>query len=314
MFRSTLPFIVVALCAAAAASAQDFRISLPNASPAEVSEELEKVLGIPVEVRGGARRQVSLDFAAVSPSRMLDRAAAALQGSWRMKLRVKAGRAEQAAPSPELEQMLALGLQDVTGARAFTVIARELKADLEMQGTLDRRVAIVAINVPANVVLDRVAEQAGANWSFSYIIQAPDAPEIVAPVVPVTPTSPVAPDPSRRPATGPRVTPAPAPRPAPAPPVLSGLELRATLREGLDHILRVQPSKRTQAIRDFVADGERLFGLVAGLPPAERKARLQAAQPILSLWRRLYRGLAPEVAKEYAPVTQLLERHLARPR
>src|SRR5687768_8424365 len=84
--------VAVFLSAATVCGAQVVRVDLRNAGPREVERELQQALGAPVEVRGGIGRTVTLNLATGSPSLTLDRVAAVMGGSWRMKLRVRAGR------------------------------------------------------------------------------------------------------------------------------------------------------------------------------------------------------------------------------
>jgi hypothetical protein len=288
------------------ASAETLQVRLENAGPAEVSRELERVLGTPVEVRGGADRRVTLRLIAPSPSLVVERVAAALGGTWRIRLRVKAGRTEPLPPSPSLEQRMALGLQDVTAARAFLLIARDLKAELETEGDLGKRVAVRAFSISASSVLDQVAEQAGATWSLVYLIDVPEAP----PPPPPSPPTARSQEPS----------PSSPPRPAPSPPrelsltlpssLPSGIELRAALLEAFSHILKVGPDRRSEAVGEFVGNAGRLFKALDRLSPVERDTRIRTMIPLLTAWRRLYRGLAPDVQRQLAPAMELLERNL----
>lgn len=281
------------------AHAEPQPVSLQAASPADAARALQHLLGAPVEVRGGEGRKITLNLPANTPPlKALDRVALQMGGSWRMKLQVKSGKPETPRPAPVIDHNVALGLQDVTAARAFTLVARDLKAELELEGDLETRVSVIVVNVTVNVLLDRIAEQAGATWDVAYVIDAPNVPQ---PIVVL---------PSRR---EPSVIPQPPPVPMPEPPiptprVASATELRTELRAGIHQIVRAEPSRRSEAVREFIQRGEALLLLLDTLPPAERAERLRALATVTAPWRRLYQGLAPEVHKELAPVTALLAR------
>jgi hypothetical protein len=279
------------------ARAEPLRVDLNAAPPAQVARELTRVLGAPVEVRGGVGRQWTLTVSADTAEGIVERVAALLGGRWRLKLRVQPGPAP--GPSPVLERRLSLGVENVSAARAFQLVARDLKAELQTGGDLEKRVGLIALGVPASTILDRIAEQAGAAWSFGYVLEVPEAAPAAAP--------PAAPEPSVSPSP-PLEAPLPAPARVPAP--ISGPELRAALSGALGRVLRMGPDRRAEAVRDFTSYGEQLFQMLDRLSPAERRERLRFAQPVLTPWIRLYRGLAPDVQKQLAPVTTLLERFL----
>lgn len=281
-------------------------VRLHQAAPAEVARDLERAFGIPVEVRGGAGRQVTLTFQGLSPARVLDRVAPALGGSWRLKLRVRAGRPDSAPASPAVRHTMSMGLQDIPAARAFALVAKELGADLEAEGDLQARVAVLAAGVSADTLLDRIAQQAGATWSLAYVIQATDAPPIVP--APVAPPVAIRVEPSEPPRPASEI-PGPSVRTPPAP-IPSSAQLRTAVRAGLDQVLRASPDRRPEALRAFLQESERLFLGLARLAPAERQERLRQAQPLLTLWSQLYEGLAPPVQQQLAPISALLERHL----
>jgi hypothetical protein len=279
-------------------------VRLENAAPAEVARELTRVLAVPVEVAGGVGRTATFEGESTVPSRLLGQAAGALGGTWRMRLHVRGGGGAAPFKPPVLEQTLSLGLQDITAARAFSVIARELKAELVLEGALDRRVAAIGVNVPASNLLNRVAEQAGAVWWISYVIRAPDVP--APPRVRPRPEPVVLP---RRPALPPPDPVVPT-SPVERPRVLSGPELKAALREGIQRVLRAVPDRRPEAVREVTDAARALFAPLALLTPIERSARLQHARPLLSQWRKVYRGAAPAVQKELASANELLEANL----
>jgi hypothetical protein len=281
------------------ARADPVRIQLQDATPADAGRELQRVLGAPVEVRGGNGKRVTLNLPAVAPGRALDQVAAQLGGSWRMKLLVKSGRPEIPRPSPPLDRSMALGVQDLAASKAFALVARELRAELELEGEVDTRVALIAVNVSVGVILDRLAEQAGATWDVSYLIEAPDAPVAI-------PVRPRAKDPSEVP-----LIPVPSVPLVPAPPAPTlaapAAELRAALWEGIRRIARAEPARRSESIREFLQQGAALQQALALLPPSDRADRLRALSTVLPPWRKLYQGLAPNVRAELAPVTALLE-------
>jgi hypothetical protein len=290
------------VCGSAALGQPFAAVRLESASPAELGTALTRAVGAPVEVRGGGRRQITLTIPRGSAAQILDRAATAVEGTWRMTLRVRAGRPEGAAPkTPDLGQELALGLQDVTAERAFGLVARELKAELDLQGELTARISVLGINAPAGAFLDRIAEQAGATWSVSYRLDVPDA--ALKPAEP-PPTFRVE---IRGPAAPPAAQPLP---PLPPPLAPSGPEVRASLWAALQELVRASPAVRAAAVTTFLRRGVSLVGQLAPLPEPERRARLRAATPVLIQWMRLYRGLAPEVRKQLTPVTEFLEAHL----
>jgi len=305
LVRAAVCAALVLGLSAPARAAERLDVRLRAASAAEAGRELSRALGIEVRVFGGAGRQVSLDLTNPAPALAADRVAAALGGSWRLKLRVRPG----AGPSPSAPvairlaaRELALSLRDIPAARAFAFLASDLRADLELDGpreALERRVTLAGERAPAHVLLDRVAEQSGATWSLAIRIDASDAPPPPPPVI----------------APPPMVTPPPAPAPVPVPvkPVVpSATAMRATLREGLQRILRSDPGRRAEAVREFTRQAEGFLGQLVTLPPAEQQARRQALEALLPAWRRLYDGLVPAVQRELAPVSELLQR-IARP-
>jgi len=282
------------------ARAEPRAVLLQDAAPADAARELQHLLDAPVEVRGGEGRKVTLTLPANTPPlKALDRLALQLGGTWRIKLKVSAGQPETPRPTPVIDRNIALGLQDITAARAFSRVARELNAELELEGDLETRVSVIAVNVTANVLLDRIADQAIATWDVAYVIDSPNVPPAI--VVRSTPREPSV-MPSRQ-------TPVPVPVPVtPAPRVSSALELRNELRAGITQIVRAEPARRAEAVRDFMQRGEAILLLVDTLPPASRAECLKALATVVTPWRRLYKGLAPEVHKELAPVTALLAR------
>jgi len=285
------------LATACPASAETARIELEDAPPAEIARQLQHVLGAPVEIRGGEGKRLTFVLAAVSPLRILDRVAAQLGGTWKMRLQVRPGRPETARLAPPIDHAMALGVQDVPAQRAFALIARELKADLDTQGDLTHRVSIIAANVPASVVLDRVAEQAGVTWDVSYRLEVPDLP---LPVV-------VMPRPREiTELTSPASAPLPPPVVVPTGPTPNSL--RAELWAGIGRIVRVAPDQRTAAIQEFLQRGNVVLQGLSRLSPSERAERLRVLGTLIVGWKRLYQGLAPGVREELAPVTALLER------
>jgi hypothetical protein len=278
---------------------------LEGAGPEEVARELERVVGVPVEIRGGVGRQVTLELAEGSPERQVERAAAALGGRWRLKLRVKPGRGGPGARLPVLERRLPVGFQDITARLAFSIIARDLKADLELEGDLPNRVTVLASGISTAEILNLIAEQAGAAWSVAYRIDAPDAPPRPQPAPPAE-----APAPAEQPVSEPAPPPPPAPREERPPAVPPGPELRAALHDAMVRVLRTGPERREEAVRRFVREAEALFDSLARLAPSQRDVRIRTIYPILAPWKRLHQGLAPEVQKQMAPILEVLERHL----
>jgi hypothetical protein len=288
------------------ARAEVVRVMLKDAPPAEIQKELSRALAAPVEVRGGAGRTVSVTLSTASPSLTLDRVAALLGGgTWRMKLRVRpapAGTDPSPSPRPILERNLLIGLQDVPGDRAFANVARELRADLEEEGELQGRVTLPPVNLPVNTLLDRIGEQAGATWSIRYVIDAVDVPPVVIRIpgeneIPAPKPMPVLPDPV-------------VPISPPPPRAPTATQLRAALWADIHFLVRVDPSAREVAVIDFIEKADRRIAALSHLPPLIRAERIRHAATILKQWRRLYVGLAPNVKKELAPVSQWLERNL----
>lgn len=294
------------------AAAQAGGLRLEDAGSEEIVRQLEAAVGAPVQVRGGGHQRLTLSVPPVSPAATLDRVAAALGGKWRLQIHVRAGRPAQPGSSPAPDAAVAIGLRDVPAARAFALIARHLKAELVIQGDLRQRVSLAPAEQPAAAALDRVAEQAGASWSLSYLIQLPDP----TPEVRETPAPRPAPaPPPPLPGGGldvyvPVVPSKPAVRPQPAPRIPTAAALRTGLWDALNYVIRIGPDQRAAAVGDFIEYGEETFALLSRLPPAEREQRVKEALPVLDQWRRLYRGLAPNVARELAPVTRFLEQHL----
>lgn len=283
--------------ATSAAHAGAVRIELEDAPPSEIARQLQHVLGAPVEIRGGEGKRLTLQLATLSPERILDRVTTQLGGTWRMRLLVRPGRPETPRVSPVIDHSMVLGVQDVPAQRAVALVARELKAELEVQGDLSRRVSLIAANVPASVVLDRIAEQAGITWDVAYRLDVPDAP---APV-------PVAPRPREMPELLP-AAPMPPPVVLPVPTGPSAAALRSELWAGINRIVRAAPDQRAAVVHEFVQRGEVILGGLARLSPAERAERLRVLGSVVVSWTRLYQGLAPTVRSELAPVTALLER------
>lgn len=303
MMRSLLLLPLVAL-AGAPAHAQLVRVELRNAGPDQVARELSRALAAPVDMRGGRGRTVSLTLATTSPALTLDRVAAQLGGTWKMELRVRLGQAGGGpAVRPLLERRLAVGMQDLPAERAFGLVARELKAELQVEGATDRRVTLAPMPRSALVLLDSVSEQAGASWSIRYVLQTPDAPPPPEPEERdlVLPPPRVAPPP-----------PAPARPAAPRVPMVSlvaptGTALRQALWADVNQLLRADPGQRAQAVSEFIATGRQRIAALAGLSPAARAGRLATARSVLIRWRRIYQGLAPGVRKELAPAAKFLE-------
>jgi hypothetical protein len=299
-------FLPALLCLATSAAAEPIRLELKAAAPAEVGQALERALQAPVEVRGGAGRRVTLTLSATSPPLILDRVTAQLGGTWRMKLRVRQappGTLFSPSPRPVVERNLSIGIQDLPASRAFALVARELGAELELEGSLEGRVSQPAANLPATVMLDRLAQQSSAAWSIRYVITAPDAPPVREPaerdIDPILTT----------PRTAPLPTPAKPLRIVPPPPA-SGKGLRDAIRADIANLLHADPSQREAAVREFVAIGEKRVATLDPLPPAERANRIRALRPVVLQWRRLYTGLAPDLKKQLRPAALFLEKTL----
>lgn len=306
MLRATAFTAAVFCLAAAPAPSEVVRVDLRGAGPEAISRQLELALRTPVRVEGARGKTVTLNLATASPSLTLDRVAALLGGTWSMKLRVRPaqpGNAPVPTPRPLLERSLAVGIQDLPADRAFALIARELRADLEVEGELKGRVSLPAASLPVTALLDRLAEQASASWSVQYVLTAPDAPPLPEPRerdldIKVTPLPPPAPRPQ-----------APALRTVPPVP-LSATTLKQGLWADVNDLVRASPEARTAAVRQFLETAGKRLATLAPLSPAERAGRLRAAKPVLTQWRRLYAGLAPTLREELRPAAELLERQL----
>lgn len=304
MCKSTAWFVaLLALVSAGASFAQEppAPLILEDAEPAAVARELSRALSIPVEVRGGEGRRVTLRWSPGTPAEALDRAAAALEGAWRLELRVTAGvpvgdRAGDRQPG--LDGLLSIGVRDVPAARAFTFVARQLRAHPVLTGELSRRVSLSAYQAPAADVLDRLAAQAGVRWSAVYVITAPAAPP--APVF-VAPARAVA-EPPIPPAPAPQAR-APVERARP-----SAGQAAERLRQGVTRVLNAPPGLRAAEVREFMALAGALAAPGAAAPDARELAR--RIRPTLLQWRSLYRGAAPGVQQELRPVGEVLERIL----
>ena len=278
-------------------SAEPIRVQLQDATPAEAARELQRALGAPVEIRGGEGKRVTLVLAAPTATRALEQVTAQFGGTWKLKLLVKAGRPETPRPSPAVDHTMALGIQDGPASRAFAIVARELKAELELDGDIEARVGLIAVNVSAAVILDRLAEQAGVTWDVSYQIDVPNAP-VAIPVQPRKKEAAEVPPPPVMPAV-----------PLPAVPATpSAAELRAALWEGIKRIARAEPARRTVVVQEFLQQGEAMLQSLNALSPTERTERLRVLSTVLPPWRKLYQGLAPSVRGDLTPVTELLER------
>jgi hypothetical protein len=282
---------------ASSASAETVRVELDNAPPAEIARQLQHVLGAPVEIRGGEGQRLTLLLATTSSWRILDRVAMQLGGTWKLRLQVRAGRPNAVRPSPPIDHSMALGVQDLPAQRVFALIARELKVELDTQGDLSRRVSIIAANVPANVVLDRVAEQAGVSWDVSYRLDVPNVPVpiVVMPQKREEPELPLA------------VPPQP-PLPMLVPTGPAPEALRTELWAGIHRIVRAAPDQRAAVVQEFLQRGEVVLQGLTRLTPAEQAERRRLLGSLVLSWKRLHGGLAPGVRAELAPVTALLER------
>lgn len=279
-------------------------LELDGATAAEAASALAAAIGVPVEARGGAGRQLHLRGTFASARAALDRVAFLLAGRWRPVLEVREPEAAPPSPSPPLEGFVTLGLRDASAAQAFGLVAQELKAELRLRGRFEQRISLVLVNVPTDQALDRIAQQARANWRLHYVLDAPDLPP---------PPPPRREEPAAQKEPTPGIPPA-APPPAPAaPPVPSGPELRNALRSAVDRVIRAGPDRRAGAVEEFVRSTSQLFASLETLGPAERVERLRFLVPLLASWRRLYSGTTPAVARELAPVNELLEKHLGRP-
>lgn len=289
--------LLVTLALLTPGHAETVRIELDNAPPAEIRRQLQHLLGAPVEIRGGEGQRLTLLLATTSPTRILDRVATQLGGTWRMRLQVRAGRPDTPRPSPSVDHAMALGVQDVPAQRAFALIARELKAELDTQGDLSRRVSIIAANVPASVVLDRVADQAGVSWDVSYRLDVPNVP---VPIV-VMPQK-------RETSELPAAVPLPPPVPLAIPTGPTPEALRTELWAGIHRIVRAVPDQRAAVVQEFLQRGDVVLQGLSRLTPAEQAERRRLLGTLVTSWKRLHQGLAPGVRMELAPVTALLER------
>jgi hypothetical protein len=289
-------------------------IRLEHATPAQAAEALQRATGLDVKINGGARRLVTLAMTAPRPELAIARVATALGGTWYIRLKVKNGRAPADAPVPQRQERLVnLGLNNVTATQAFSALARDLRMQLETEGELTGRVSFTAARLPASDVLDRVAAVAGVQWSLGYTIESPDVPPPPPPrPVMQEPSTPDETEPSVDPATPGSRRPAPRPRngtPSILPPsVLSGPELRLQLKAGLSALVRASPDQRAGAVRDFMLDAERMMAMLRSLPTVERDTRLRLISTVVLPWRRLYDGLAPDVQREFQPVSEFMDR------
>lgn len=298
-----IALIAAGLLAAAPGFAEVVRVNLKDADPQAVSRELESALRAPVEVQGAKGRSITLDLATASPALTLDRVAALLRGTWSMKLRVRRGMpGTEPSPSPRplLERNLSIGIRDLPVERAFALVARELRADLEVEGELDARVTLSPESLPVGVLLDRLCEQSSAAWSVRYVLNAPDAPPVPEPL---EPNIRIVPEPVRpKPRTAlVRIVP---PQP------LSASALKQGLWADVNDLVRASPDVRGEALKQFLDTAEKRIATLAPLSPAERAARLRAAKPVITQWRRLYAGLSPSLRRELRPAAELLEKHL----
>lgn len=298
--RILLAWVVGIALGAVPARAEGDRQSLRDAGPAAVGAALTRLFGAPVEVRGGAGRAVSLELPAGPRDDVLDRAARALGGTWRRKLRVRSGAAGTLTrPAPELARRLFLGATGVPAERALSLVARALGIDLELEGAVTGRVDLPAASLPAAEILDQVARQAGLSWTLVYVIEAPDAPLRPSPPAPETPfTSPA------------RAVPAAAAADPIAPSVpaaVSGADLRSPIAAAIARLVRAPADRRAEEVRAFTMQIEPLLSGVRALPPAQRRERVAVLRAILPAWIRFYRGLAPDAQRQLQPAQQLLD-------
>jgi hypothetical protein len=291
---SALLAIICALCLPAQASPQE--LHLTDSAPAEISQELSRFLGTPVEITGAAGRRLSLSVTTPDPQAALDKVAAGLQGTWRARLVVRPGAMDRPGQLPGWDHSLPLSLDGVAASRAFGMVARLLRLDLDLADGLERKVSVPPGRLDASALLDRIAQQAGARWTLVYRIFAPDAPPPPLAVRREPPTAPPA-------ETVVRVQPS-------APTPMARVDFRAVLWEHVHRLVRASPAERSAAVQAFVQEAQRLLAELDRLPAAERAQHLRSLQNVRLQWRRLYTGLAPNVQAELAPVHELLEQRL----
>ena len=314
-FLAGLPALAL-LFVAVPSHAEPVEIRLEKATPAQAAEALQRATGLDVKIQGGARRVVTLAFSAPRPELAVARVATAFSGTWYGRLKVKDGRAPaEAPPPPRLEQVVNVGLNNVTADQAFSTLARNLRMVLEIDGSLQGRVSFTASRLPASDVLDRIAAVAGAQWNVGYTIDSPELPlpppprprmqEPETPDERNLPGDPAASAPPGSPNARPRSRSPQSGAPLSAP---SGIALRNQLKGHLGLLLRAAPDERVGAVRAFMVEAERIMGILRELTPGERDARLRLLSTVVLPWRRLYDGLAPDVQQEFRPVSEFMDR------
>jgi hypothetical protein len=320
VFPRSLPAVLILAWAAAAApraagaqsidGAHGRTTALQRAPLAEAVEAAQELTRLRVRLEGGAGRLVTVTLRPGALWSVMDELARAAQGSWKLRLTVLPGEADAPAGSRGgLDQLMAVGFQDLPADRAWAIVARELGAELDLRCEAKSPITLLAVNVPAERILDGLARQSGAHWSAEVVLKAPDVPPVrrafrrddgpgpppMQLLMPLTVVPMMAEPSAGQPVGGQEA---------------GSRHLERQLRSMLRSLVTAPPRERPLMILAFLEDGERLLAPLQTLNQAERAARVRSLIPLLSQWNRLYRGLAPDVERELAPVTAFLEFHL----
>jgi len=215
------------------------------------------------------------------------------------------------------------------------ILARSAGARLAPGRLPDTRLTLDRQDAPVEEVLDEVAASLGLQWRYAYEIRGPggaSSPAVFSPTpilsspapppalaapratvrLPVAASSaspgPRLPEDRRRRAGGGPLLPRLPRSAAPEFTLESSAQLREGLRSELRALLRADPAKRPAAIANFVRRVRRLFRQLDDLQGNERNLSEIALRQVRTAWGLIYRGLAPSLQREFAPVNELLTR------
>jgi len=298
-------------------------VNLQAADGATLAQTLGNALGGTVQVEGAAPAPITLDLQGVSGRDALDAVARAMHGSWRPVYAVTPGAAPAGSRRPlPLGRVVTANLENASARAAFALVSRAGGGTVQLAGELPKNVTLVAKEMPVEQALDDLAQQAGANWSVTYVIRPGVAPPPPRPVeaqnnsgrpaarpTPRNQFSPNAAAPGPQPGA-PRAFPMPfAGQPQPgAPGPGMGANASKMLSEGLNRVMQMAPAQRRLAVKDFAAQLDQQFRQMQTLPVPRRSEQMAAMRPVYEGAMRTYNGLTPDQRGEFKPIVEVFNR------
>lgn len=307
---------------APSAAGAPITLHVRDVSAEELAGVLSAALRAEVRVEGAGSRRVSLALDGVSPSELIEQAAAALGGFWQPVLIVERAAAPEgeAPPSttPELGRQpsrsplrmgrtVTLRLAGVSARTALGMVARAAGARLQIADDFTGSVSAEVENLPVEEAMDGLIAQIGATWRLGLVVTA--GPEL--------PPAPAGAGTADRSATK-QLMPVPL---VPPPGVFDDLQpqsralsavgipaLRKALTRDLARLLQTDPADRVHAAQEYAARLEQMLKDAAEGSRIVAQGRLAPLRPLFKSGLRAFGGLTPDQKAEFRPVIDLLRR------